>query len=294
MITNIIVLLYVSAVWGSAFVFIKIGEETIAPITEQAGRALIGFLTLLIVSVVLKKDIAGHAKHWFAYIVFAILGLTLLFLGVGLGEQYVSAGLTAVMVSIAPLVTYIIMVFILREERFTMAGVAGLVMGVAGLVLVIGVDKILSGGSALIGVLLIGGGFAFFAVNGVVQPKLASGADPIVSSTYFMGMAAVILSVLAFIFESPLSTPITRENMAAELILGVICTASGFAGYYYILSKAGAFFSSMTFYFVPVFGVLAGVLMLGENLTVTRVIGIGVVFAGVYLINRERLGKGRG
>jgi len=78
----------------------------------------------------------------------------------------------------------------------------------------------------------------------------------------------------------------------SELALGVICTASGYFGYYYIIHRAGVFFSSITFYFIPVFGVVAGMLILGEKVTVSQVIGIIVVFSGVYLINREKFKKG--
>jgi len=286
------ILLYVSAVWGLAFVLIKIGEETIAPITEMAGRSVIGFLSLLILSLVLRKDLVGHAKYILAFLVFSILGITLLFLGVAFGEEFVTAGLTSVLVSTAPLVTFVIMVFILRAESFSVSGLIGLIIGVVGLVLVIGIHNVLGGGTTVKGVLLIAGGFGLFAVNGILAPRLASGTDPIVSTTYYLGLASLILWAMAFVFESPLRTPINEDNLLSELVLGVISTASGFVGYYYILNKAGPFFSSITFYFIPVFGVVAGMLILGEKVTVSQVIGIIVVFSGVYLINREKFKKG--
>ena len=293
MITNFIILLYLSAVWGTAFTLIKIGEETIAPVAVQAGRASIGFLSLLALSLILRKDLAGHARYAFAFLVFSILGVSLLWILAGIGQEYITAGLTSVMVSTTPLVTFVIMVFILREESFTIYGIAGLLTGVAGLVLVIGIENITGGGATLKGVLLIGGGFAVFAINGVLAPKLATGADPIVSTTYYMGFASAILWAFALIFESPLKIPLNEKNLLVELALGVICTASGFASYYYLLNKAGAFFSSMTFYFIPVFGIVAGMLILEEKITASQVIGIAVVFTGVYLINREKFKKGQ-
>lgn len=292
MLLNFLALVYVSLAWGSAFVLIKFAEETIAPLTVQAGRCTVGFLAILILSLVLRRDIAGHAKHWFAFLVFAVLGVVLLWIVTALGEEYITAGLASVLVTVTPLVTFIITVFILRSEKFSITGLLGLLIGGLGLVLVVGIHNILGGSSILIGALLIISGYSVFAVNGVLAPRLASGTDPIVSSAYYTGFAMVILWVSAFIFESPLKTHLTVANSAAEIVMGVFSFASGFVVYYWLLNRAGAFFSSMTFYFIPIIGMVGGFLLLKEKITVTQVIGILIVFVGVYLINRLKLKEG--
>ncbi len=292
MLRNILALAYVSLAWGSAFVLIKFAEETIPPLTVQAGRCTVGFLALVIVSLIMKRDLIGHARHWFAFLVFAILGIVFLWVVVALGEEYITAGLATVMVTVSPLVTFIITVFILRSEKFSALGVAGLIVGVVGLVLVVGIHNILGGSSTLIGALLIASGFSVFAINGIIAPKLASGTDPIASSAYYTGFATVILWVIAFIFESPLKTDLTVTNSAAEVTMGVFSFASGFVVYYWLLNRAGAFFSSMTFYLMPIVGVVGGFLLFHEKIKLIQVVGILIVFVGVYLINREKFKKG--
>lgn len=292
MLANIGALLFVSFAWGTAFVFIKYAEETAAPLTVQSIRATIGFLSLLILSVVLRKDIIGHAKHWFAFLVFAILGVAFLWIVVGFGQEYISAGLTSVLVTVAPMITFIITVFILRTEPFSIKGLAGLLVGIVGLLLVVGINNILTGGSTLIGVLLIVSGFSVFAVNGIIAPKLATGTDTIVSTTYYTGMGVIIMWVFTFIFENPLKTNLTEKFVLAEIYMGLVCFAAAFVVYYWLLNRAGAFFSSLTFYLVPVMGVLGSFVFLGEKITATQVIGILIVFLGVYLINTKKLKKG--
>lgn len=292
MLLNFLALVYVSLAWGSAFVLIKFAEETIAPLTVQAGRCIVGFVALLILSLVLRRDIIGHAKYWFAFLVFAVLGIVFLWITVAFGEEYITAGLATVMVTVSPLVTFIITVFILRSEKFSPLGVVGLLVGVAGLVLVVGIHNILGGSSTLIGALLIIAGFSVFAINGILAPKLASGTDPIVSSAYYTGMATVMFWAFAFIFESPLETHLTLTNSAAEVVMGVFSFASGFVVYYWLLNRAGAFFSSMTFYLMPIVGIVGGFLMFREKITIMQVVGILVVFLGVYLINREKVKGG--
>ena len=100
MLLNFLALVYVSIAWGSAFVLIKFAEETIAPLTVQAGRCVIGFISLLLLSIILRRDIGGHAKHWFAFLVFAVLGIVFLWITVAFGEKYINAGLATVMVTV--------------------------------------------------------------------------------------------------------------------------------------------------------------------------------------------------
>lgn len=291
MIKNVIALCYVALAWGSAFVLIKFNEETMGPLVIQAGRCTVGFLALLIISIVMKRDLKGHAKHWFGFLVFAVLGISYLWVTVGFGQEYISAGLATVMVTVSPLVTFIITVFILRSEKFSIIGVIGLLLGVVGLVLVVGIHNILGGSSIVLGALLIISGFAVFAINGIITPRLLSGTDPIASSAYYTGFATVILWVIAFTFENPFETKMTGTNIAAEIVMGVFSFASGFVVYYWLLNRAGAFFSSMTFYLMPIVGLIGGFLVFGEKVTIIQVAGILVVFLGVYLINRVKFKK---
>ena len=293
MLTNIAALLFVSFGWGTAFVFIKYAEETVSPLTVQSVRATIGFISLLLLSLLLRKDIRGHAKHWFAFLVFAIFGVAFLWLVVGLGQEYVSAGLTSVLVTVAPMITFILTVFILKSEPFSFKGLAGLLVGIAGLLMVVGINNILSGGSTLTGVLFIASGFAVFGINGVFASRLATGTDPLVSTTYYVGMAVVIMWVFSFIFEKPLESEFSLKFMLAEMYMGIVCFAAAFVVYYWLLNRAGAFFSSLSLYLVPVMGVGSSYVILGEKVTYTQIAGILIVFLGVYLINNKKTEKGQ-
>lgn len=288
---NLILLIYLGAVWGAGFTFIKFGLRAMGPITEMAVRSIIAFLALLAVSLVLKKDIKGHAKNWFAYLVFAVLGIVLLWLADAFGEEYISAGLASVMVAVAPLVTFIIMGFILREDRVTVSNVTGLVLGVLGLVLVVGIDRIMAGGTVLLGVLIVAGGFVVFAINAVLAPRLVKDADPLVSATYFIGFGCVILFIIALIHEAPLTIRFTETAIVSELGLSLVSTASGFVVFYYLVNKAGALFASTVFYLMPVFGMLSGIVFLGDKINASQVAGIVIVLLGIYLIDREKFRK---
>ncbi|MGB2691344.1 MAG: DMT family transporter [Thermodesulfobacteriota bacterium] len=289
MLKNFLILIYLAAVWGGAFSLIKYDLRTLGPITEMASRAVIAFIALLTLSLILKKDLRAGAKNWFGYLVFALLGVVTLWLADSFGLVYISAGLASVLVSVAPLTTFIITALILREDKITVSNISGLIIGLIGLVLVIGMENIVSNGTMLLGVLLVAGGFVIFGINGVLAPRLVKDGDPIVATTYYMGIGGIILVVLAFILESPMQMKWGSVNILVEFVLGIVPTASGFVGFYYLIKKAGPLFASTTFYLMPVFGMLASVLFMGQKTDASQIIGIGVVILGLYLINRVKL-----
>ncbi len=292
MLKNFLALLYVALVWAIAILFVKTEESTIPPITIMAGRAILAFLTLLTAALITRKDLKGNVKHIGAFLVFAILGITLLWLCLAFGQEYISVGLGSVMVTAMPLVTFIILVLILRVEKFGLIGFIGLLVGILGIALVIGFKNILAGGSTILGVLLIAGGFGFLAINGVLAGKWARGIDPVITTTYFLGLGAIILTALAFIFESPIRSPWTSDTILSELALGIICTASGYFGFYYLIHKAGPYFTSFIFYFIPIFGLLSGHIFRNENVSILQIVGVAVVLIGIYLVNREKFKNG--
>ena len=195
------------------------------------------------------------------------------------------------MTTMMSLMTYIILVLILRDEPFSYIGLAGLILGIIGIVLVVGVHEVMAGGSTIMGVLFIASGFAFFAINGILVGKWAKEIHPLVTTTYFLFFGTIILCTLAFKFEDPTTMPWTANNYLEELALGLICTGAGYYGYYYLIHRSGAYFASFIFYLLPIFGVMAGILLLDNKFSMMQVAGIPIVLFGVYLINWEKFGK---
>ena len=103
----------------------------------------------------------------------------------------------------------------------------------------------------------------------------------------------MIMWVFAFIFDKPLDSTLTEIDLIAEIVMGVFCFAAAFVVYFWLLGRAGAFFSSISFYLVPIVGTLGSYFMLDEKMVTTQIAGMLIVFAGVYLINREKFKKGQ-
>ncbi len=287
-----ILMLYIALVWASAILFVKTEEATVPPITIMAGRALLAFLTIFVIALITRKKILGVISYWPKFLFLSLIGIVLVWIGLAFGQEYLSVGLASVLVTVTPLFTFVALVFFMRMEKFSLTGLGGLLMGFAGLVLVIGLHNILSGGSTLLGVFYIGGSFALLAINGILIMRWLRVIDPIITTLYLIFFGAVILTALAFIFESPVQVPWTKETIASELALAVICTASGYFGYFYLIRNAGAYVASFIFYFLPIFGLLEGHLFRGEAVSITQIAGVVIVILGIYTINCQKFKDG--
>ncbi|MDA2920764.1 DMT family transporter [Desulfobacterota bacterium AH_259_B03_O07] len=288
MILNFIILIVISVFWALGFLFVKVGERSITPITEMTARAFIAGLALLVICLLLKKDLSKSLSKFRAFIVFSILGITIPWLGIAYSEEIISSGLAAAMLSTLPIFTFIIAAFIIKTERFTIYSFAGLLIALIGLVLVIGIEKIFGHSSTLMGVLIILGAFFSYAVNGIIVPIYAKDVDPFITITYTICFGAIIIAVLAFTFEKPTMADLNVEDVWSLIGLGVISTAVAFSGYYVLLKRAGPFFTSLVGYLAPVFGVIAGVIFLHEHIDLLQIVGIFLVLLGVFLVNKPK------
>ncbi len=289
MVLNYLILIIISSFWALGFLFVKVGERSITPISEMTLRAVIAAITLVIICIILKKDLIKPLRKFRAFLLFSVLGVTIPWLGIAYSEEIISSGLAATMLAILPIFTYLITTFIIKTEKFTLHGAAGLAIALLGLVLVIGVNNILSHNSTLMGAMIILGAFFSYAVNGILVPVYAKDTDPFVIITYTIGFAAIIIAVLAFIIEKPTMVPFNTENILALLGLAVISTAFGFSGYYFLIDRAGPFFTSLLGYLAPVFGVIFGVVFLDNRFNTLQLVGIALVLLGIVLINKQKI-----
>lgn len=193
------------------------------------------------------------------------------------------------MLSTLPIFTFIITSLIIKTERFTLYGLGGILISLIGLVLVIGIEKIFGHSFKLIGILIILGGFFSYAVNGILVPLYSKDVDSLVTITYTIGFGAIILTVLAFIFEAPTLSAFNVDNVLSLIGFGVLSTAILFAGYYILLKRAGPMFTSLVGYLAPISGVIAGVIFLHESVGMTQIIGIVLILLGIFLVNIPKL-----
>jgi drug/metabolite transporter (DMT)-like permease len=276
--------LLLALIWGSSFLFIKVGVRELHPLWLTFGRVGAGALTLLVVLLVSRDRLPREPALWAHLFVVAALGVTLPFTLFGYGEQRVSSVLAGIWNAATPLVALPLAVLVFRTERMTRARAIGITIGFLGVLIVLGVWREV-GGSQLTGQLMCFGAAMCYAVAIPYQKKFIAGR-PGSGVSIAAGQLLVALAQLAIVAPLLAGAPPAPASLSAPVVWCVLALGAGGTGLAFVLNLrvirvAGASTSTSVTYLMPVVATLAGVLILGEHLSWNQPVGALVVIAGV-------------
>jgi drug/metabolite transporter (DMT)-like permease len=276
--------LLLAAIWGSSFLFIKVGVRELHPIWLTFGRVAAGAVTLLIVLAVTRDRLPRDGRLWAHLVVVATLGVVVPFTLFGYGEQRVSSVLAGIWNAATPLVALPLAVLVFRTERMTRARVGGLTVGFLGVLVVLGVWRGV-GGAELTGQLMCFGAAMCYAVAIPYQKKFIAGraGSGVAIAAAQLLVALALLAVVAPLLAGapPAPTRLSGQVILCVLALGALGTGVAFVLNLAVIRLAGASTSTSVTYLMPVVATLAGVLILGEHLRWNQPAGAVVVIAGV-------------
>lgn len=278
--TNLILLLLLATLWGSAFTFIKIAVETIPPITLIAARTLIAGALLLAIMRVRGISMPRDPAIWRRFMIQACLISAIPFTLIAYAERHVDAGLATILASNAPIFAFLLAQLFARHERPTLRQSLGIAAGLTGICLVIGVNALNGLGQdvvaqlALVLAAVMYGAAALFGRN-------FNGLDSMVPATGSMVCGAVILAPLSLMIDRPWTLTPSVQSMTALLALAVFSTAIAFVIYFRLIQTLGPVGATAQAYLRVPIGVALGVVFLGETLSPTVWIGLVCVIVGI-------------
>ncbi|MDM4721458.1 DMT family transporter [Micromonospora sp. WMMA1363] len=287
--------LALAAIWGSSFLFIKVGVAELHPLQLTFYRVAAGALTLLVVLLVLRDRLPREPRVWAHLFVIAAIGVVVPFTLFGYGERRVESMLAGIWNATTPLVVLPMAVLVFRTERLTARRAAGLGLGFAGVLVVLGVWEGV-GGSHFTGQLMCFGAAACYGIAIPYQKKYIAGSahSGLSLSAAQLLVAAAQLAVVTPLVAGvpPAPTSLSPEVAASALALGALGTGLAFVIHLRNIRVAGASTASTVTYLIPVFAVLIGALVLDERLTWHQPVGALVVLLGVAvtqgLVGRRR------
>jgi drug/metabolite transporter (DMT)-like permease len=278
--------LLLAAIWGTSFLFIKVGVTELHPLWLTFGRVAAGVATLLVVLVVTRDSLPRDARLWGHLVVLGALGVAVPFTLFGLGEQRVSSVLAGIWNATTPLVALPLAVLAFRTERMTRRRVVGLSIGFVGVLVVLGVWRGI-GGAQLTGQLMCFGAAMCYAVAIPYQKRFVAGrtGSGVSIAAGQLLMALVQLAVVAPLVAGapPLPTHLSTRVVLSVLALGALGTGLAFVLNFRVIRVAGASTSASVTYFMPIVATLVGVSVLHERLVWNQPIGAAVVLAGVAI-----------
>ena len=274
-----------AAMWGASYLFIKVALEDVSPAMVVFARTALAALVL--VPFALRANaLAGLRGRLWPVAVLAAVQVAAPFMLISVGEEHISSSLAGILVATAPIFTFLLAIRLDRDEQLHGVGLAGVLLGIAGVVLLLGVDA--GGGTAaLVGGMLVVLASLGYALGSFYLKRQFAGVRPlgIVTAT----MAASAAMVLPFAAATlPAQAP-GVDAVGSLAALGVLGTGVSFVIFYTLIARVGPGKASLVAYVAPGFAVAYGVVLLGEGFGPATLAGLIMIVGGSWLAAEGRL-----
>jgi drug/metabolite transporter (DMT)-like permease len=275
-----LLLVVLATLWGASYTFIKVGVETVPPVTLIAGRTLIAAALLLTIirwrGLLLPRD----AVTWRRFLIQACLNSAIPFTLIAWGERWVDAGLATVLNSTAPIFTFLLTITVTQHEPVTARKLLGVVFGIVGVGLIVGVEALSGLGQQLLAPIAIVAATICYA-GAAIFGKTFKELDPMLPAAGSLICGAAILCPVSLVIDQPWTLTPSRESILALIGLSVFSTALALVIYFRLVQTLGSVgVTSQAYLRVPI-GVAIGMVFLGETLTLAAWIGVACVVVGV-------------
>jgi Permeases of the drug/metabolite transporter (DMT) superfamily len=280
-----IVWLILCGIWGSTWLFIKVGLKDLPPFSFAGIRFVIASVVLFafirLRNIVLPRD----RSDWVFLAITGILSFTLNYGLVFWGEQYISSGLAALLQATLPAFGLVIAHFYLPGERMTWAKIAGVVLGVLGVGVVFSNQLNIAGGKALAGSIALVLSSFFAAYSNVLVKARGQKLNPAILAAGQMFFGMIPLLVLGLLFEgAPYRFHWTLMSVLAMLYLALVGTVLAFSLYYWLVHNMDVTKSMLIALVTPVVAVVLGMFVLSEALNWRTLAGGTMIIAGIGFI----------
>jgi drug/metabolite transporter (DMT)-like permease len=279
-----LLLVLLSVLWGATFLFIAMGVQALPPLTIVLARVGIAALVLLPLIPLLGYRLPATLASWTLFVVQALINNVVPFTLMVHGQTRIAGSLAAVLNATTPLFT-LILARLFVGEALSPSKIVGVVLGIAGVVVLIGPDALNSNESSVIGMLCILGGSLSYAFSALWMRRLRH-IPPLVSSTAQLVCSTILLLPLAAVIDRFWLLPAPgAPAIVAVLGLAILSTALAYIVFFRISASAGPSNVMLVTLLIPVTATALGVLVLGEALSPNQIAGGMIIASGLIVID---------
>jgi drug/metabolite transporter (DMT)-like permease len=283
-----LVFIILGLIWSSSFLWIKIGVQEIGPMALVAFRMLFGAITAIAIGMFQK---VRWPRDWKTWGIFAILGpasLAIPIFFISWGEQTIDSAVAAILNATTPLFTIVIAHFLLQDDKMSVQKVLGLLIGFAGVIVLLSEDLVAGAQNSVIGQGAVILASLFYAGSAVFARKLTQHVDGIVRGAMPLITSTIFMWIVGPLTEKPFEFPSLPLTWIAILWLGILGSGLAVIMLYYLIHEVGPTRASMVTYLFPVGGVILGVIFLNEQLSWQLVAGTLLIIASLAVVNWKR------
>jgi drug/metabolite transporter (DMT)-like permease len=284
-----IVFLILCCIWGSTWLFIKLGLRDLPPVTFAAARFLLASSILFAIIKVRRVALPRGRGDWSLLLKTGVLAFTLNYGLLFWGEQHISSGLAALLQATIPAFGMLIAHAYLPGERLDVRKMAGVLLGVVGVAVIFSNQLGSEGTRALAGSAAVVAGAACVAWANVLVKARGARLDPAVLAACQMVCGFVPLACFGLAFEgNPLKMRWTTLAVVSLLYLTLVGSVAAFLLYYWLVQKIDVTKTMLIALVTPLAAVLLGMVTLDERLTWRVVAGGVLIMSGVAFVVLRR------
>jgi len=287
-----LVWLILCGIWGSTWLFIKLGLEVLPPFTFVAIRFVISCAIIFALIRIRHIKLPTARADWKLLAATGILSFGLNYGLVFWGEQYISSGLAALLQATLPAFGLVFAHFHLPGERLSLAKIVGVIVGVCGVGVVFSNQLAVSGRQALAGCVALIFSAMFAAYSNVLVKAHGKSLDPAILAAGGMFFGLLLLLAVGIVFEgNPLRFHWTPMALVSLFYLAVVGSVVAFLLYYWLILNMDVTKSMLISLVTPVVAVLLGMLVLHEQIGWRTLAGGAMIMLGIGLIVVRRSRK---
>lgn len=276
----------IAAIWGSQFFLIETSLNYLNPNQLAFWRSIFGSLILVIISIISKKAFYRYKRNeFFLLILLAITNVVAPFILLSEGQIGVDSNIAAILMALIPFFTLILSIIFLKEkkQKYTFLSI---LIGLFGIALLIGFDKIFSAEFSLYYELIIILAAFSFSLAIILGKKLEN-VSSLILSRDLMLLASILLFFIIMIQDFNFSLPQDQEILFTVILLGIFPSGIVYILFFSLIAKSSASFASLSNYLVPLYGVIFGIFLLSEELTITMGIALVLILSSTLLTEKK-------
>ena len=280
-------LITLSVVWGGSFFFVGVIVDDLPPMTIVFFRVFIAAIALHLFFRFTDRRIPWTMNAWLAFFGMGLLNNVVPFMLIVWGQTQIASGVASILNATTPLFTVLVAHGLTNDEKLTPLKIAGVLVGLAGVTIMIGGGAMVDGLSTGVAQLAFIGAalsYAFASVFGRRFKKME--IDPYAVATGQVTASAALMLPIMLLVDQPwtLAVP-SASSIAAMVALGFVSTAYAYILYFKILSSAGSTNASLVTFLVPVSAIFLGIAFLGEMLLPRHMLGLVLIIVGLVLVD---------
>ncbi|WP_128934106.1 DMT family transporter [Bradyrhizobium zhanjiangense] len=278
-----------SVLWGGSFFFNGAGLRELPPLTLVFLRVALGAAILLPLLRAQGIGLPKGATGWRPFVAIGLLNNVIPFSLIVIGQTFIPSGLASILNATTPLFTVVVMAAA-GDETLQMRRMAGVALGLAGVIILRGWGFETRPGQGL-GILLCLGGALSYAFAALAARRLLKDAAPLGTATFQLMASTVMMAAVAGVVEQPWRVPMpSLTTWLAVLGLAGLSTALAYIVFFQILRRSGASNVMMVTLLIPVTAILLGWLVLGEPISMREIAGAIVIGSALLVIDGRVLG----